>query len=29
VAEQVKPHKVEITHMGNVPGPVEATTVNA
>jgi HSP20 family protein len=29
VAEQVKPHKVEITHMGNVPGPVEASTVGA
>jgi HSP20 family protein len=29
VAEQVKPHKVEITHMGNVPGPVEASTVSA
>jgi len=29
VAEQVKPHKVEISHMGNVPGPVEASTVSA
>jgi len=26
VAEQVKPHKVEITHMGSTPAAVEAVT---
>ena len=29
VAEELKPHKVEITHMGNVASPVEASTVSA
>jgi HSP20 family protein len=29
MAEQVKPHKVEITHMGTVPGAVEAAAVTA
>ena len=29
VAEQVKPHKVEITHMGSVPDAVEAAMVTA
>jgi len=29
VAEQVKPHKVEITHMGNVPEIVVGATVTA
>ncbi len=27
VAEQVKPHKVEITHMGSAPAAIEAATV--
>ena len=26
VAEQVKPHKVEVTHMGSTPAAVEAVT---
>ena len=29
VAEQVKPHKVEITHMGSVPAAIGAATVTA